>query len=88
MALRNALGSSTLKFNDVLSVILSKEVHRKTLREVSLSGSALNVEYRGRAVEENTIGDQNLRGDLSKKNQEWKGHLKKDLLGMKEEKEM
>lgn len=47
MALNNSSESGTLKFNDVVSVILSEEIHKKSLEE--LSGSALNVKNKRRA---------------------------------------
>ena len=47
MAVCNSIfGSSTLKYDDVISVILSEEIHRKTLGG-STSGSALNAQSRG-----------------------------------------
>ena len=42
--------SSTLKYDDVISVILSEENHRKSSRG-STSGSALNAQSRGRTIE-------------------------------------
>ena len=42
--------SSTLKYDDVISVILSEETHRKSLGG-STSGSALNAQSRGRMTE-------------------------------------
>lgn len=44
MVLSNSSSSSTLKFDDVVSIILSEKICKKTIRQVSLSGSALNVE--------------------------------------------
>ena len=43
-------GSSTLKYDDVIGVILSEETHRKSLGG-STSGSALNAQSRGRTTE-------------------------------------
>ena len=40
-------GSNTLKFDDVISGILSEETHRKT-SSGSTSGSALNAQRRGK----------------------------------------
>jgi hypothetical protein len=39
-------GSNTLKFDDVVGVILSEEMRRKSIGETS--GNALNMENRGR----------------------------------------
>ena len=51
MAVSNfVLGSGTLKYDDVIGVILSEETHRKSLGG-STSGSALNVQSRGRMTE-------------------------------------
>jgi hypothetical protein len=47
MAMGNSIsGSSTLKFDDVIGVILSKEMRRKSTGETS--GNALTTEARGR----------------------------------------
>ena len=43
-------GSSTLKYDDVIGVILSEETHRKSSGG-STSGSALNAQSRGRTTE-------------------------------------
>ena len=42
--------SGTLKYDDVISVILSEETHRKSLGG-STSGSALNAQSTGRKIE-------------------------------------
>jgi hypothetical protein len=47
MAVSNfVFGSNTLKFDDVVGVILSEEMRRKSTGETS--GNALNMENRGR----------------------------------------
>ena len=51
MAVSNSVfGSNTLKFYDVIGVILSEETHRKSSGG-STSGSALNAQSRGRMIE-------------------------------------
>ena len=51
MAVSNSVpGSSTLKFDDVIGVILNEETHRKTLGGSTL-GSALNAQSRGKMSE-------------------------------------
>ena len=51
MAVSNSVpGSSTLKYDDVISVILSEETHRKSSGG-STSGSALNAQSRGKMTE-------------------------------------
>jgi hypothetical protein len=48
MAVSNSIsGSNTLKFDDVVGVILSEEIRRKS-SGASTSGSVLNAESRGR----------------------------------------
>ena len=50
MVVSNSIsGSNTLKYDDVISVILSEETQRKTLGG-STSGSALNAQSRGRMI--------------------------------------
>lgn len=50
MAVNNSLGSGTLKFDDVVSIILNKKVRRKPIEEASSSESALNLGGRERTV--------------------------------------
>ena len=45
-----AFGSNTLKFDDIIDVILSEEIHMKTLGG-STSGSVLNAQSKGRTNE-------------------------------------
>jgi hypothetical protein len=40
-------GSNTLKFDDVIGVILSEKIHKKSSGSTSTSCSVLNVERRG-----------------------------------------
>lgn len=49
MALSNSSSSDTLKFDDAVSVIFSNEVWRKALGDSLVSGSAFNIEGRGRS---------------------------------------
>lgn len=49
----NSLGSSSMKYNDMVSMILSDEGHRKSTSSGETSGSALNMEGRGRATDKN-----------------------------------
>ena len=52
MAISNfVLSSNTLKFDEVVGVILSEEMRRRSTNETSTSGSALNVDKRGRIKE-------------------------------------
>lgn len=50
MTLSNTSSSCTVKFNDVVSIILNEEVYRKTKGESSSSGNELNMEDKGRTV--------------------------------------
>ena len=87
MAVSNSVPSSnTLKFDDVVSVILSEEMRRKSTGETS--GNALTMERRGRQNERGrSLGNRsNSKKGRSKsrfrKIECWnygkKGHLKKD----------
>ena len=49
MAVSNSCETGTLKFNDVMGVLFSEEVHKKTSRSAETSGSALSVNLRGRS---------------------------------------
>lgn len=51
MALSNSLSSRTLKFVNVVRLIISEEVHKKKLGEASSSGRTLNMKCRRRVVE-------------------------------------
>jgi hypothetical protein len=42
---------NTLKFDDIIGVILSEEIHRKSLGSTSTLGSVLNAKSRGRSKE-------------------------------------
>jgi hypothetical protein len=87
MVLSNSVSSSnTLKFDDVVGVILSEEMRRKNIGETS--GNVLNMENRGRQKDRGKgLGNH----DISRKGRSksrirkiecWncgkKGHLKKD----------
>ena len=64
MAVSNYVpGSSILKYDDVISVILSEETFRKSLGGSAL-GSSLNAQSRGRMIERgsNSINHGKLRG--------------------------
>lgn len=49
MALSNSSGLGTLKFDDVLCVLVSEKVWKKSLDESSVSGMAINIRNRGRS---------------------------------------
>ena len=67
MAVSNyVFGSDTLKFDDVIGVILSEEMRRKTLGG-STSRSAFNIQSRGRT---------NERGNNSRNHEKSKGKSK------------
>ena len=49
-----------LKYNDIRDLILAEEIHRRDAGESLRSGSALNLETRGRGNDRNSNrGDQN-----------------------------
>ena len=68
IAMSNSIfGSNTLKFDDVINVILSEETCRKILGG-STSGSALNAKSRGRTTKrENNSGNQGKSKKKSKR---------------------
>jgi hypothetical protein len=53
MAVSNSAGKSKLVYEDIRDLILSEEVRRRDAGEPSCSGSALNLETRGRGQERN-----------------------------------
>ena len=96
MAVSNSVsGSNTLKFDDVVGVILSEEMRRKSMGETS--GNALNMENRGRQKDRGKgSGNRgNSRKGRSKsrlgKIECWncgkKGHLKKDCRAPKKQRD-
>jgi hypothetical protein len=78
-------GSNTLKFNDVVGFILSKEMRQKIIGETS--GNALNIENRGRQKDRGKGsgncgnsrkgGSKSILGNIKCWNCGKKGHLKK-----------
>jgi hypothetical protein len=96
MAISNSVsGSNTLKFDDVVGVILSEEMRRKSTSETL--GNALNMENRGRQKDRGKgSGNRgNSRKGRSKsrlgKIECWncgkKGHLKKDCRAPKKQRD-
>eukprot|EP00253_Pinus_taeda_P011282 PITA_11282 len=91
MAISNSVsGSSTLKFDDVVSAILSEEMQWKSSDETS--GNALSAESRGRKMERGKSSGyrSKSRKGISKSRSGivcWKckkkGHLKKDCRSQK-----
>jgi hypothetical protein len=96
MAVSNSVsGSNTLKFDDVVGVILSEEMRWKSTGETS--GNALNMENRGRQKDrgKGSVNRGNSRKGRSKsrlgKIECWncgkKGHLKKDCRSPKKQRD-
>ena len=54
MAISNSTGKEKLKYNDIQDLILIEEIHKKDVSETSRSGSALNIETRGRGNDRNS----------------------------------
>ena len=54
MAVSNSTGKEKLKNNDIRDLIMAKEICRRDIDETSGSGSALNLEIRGRANDRNS----------------------------------
>jgi hypothetical protein len=96
MAISNSVsGSNTLKFDDVVGVILSEEMRRKSTGETS--GNALNMENRGRQKDRGK-GSENRKnsrkgryksrlGKIECWNCGKKGHLKKDCRAPKKQRD-
>jgi hypothetical protein len=96
MAVSNSVsGSNTLKFDDVVGVILSEEMQRKSIGDTSCN--ALNMENRGRKNDrgKGSRNCGNSRKGISKSRLgkiEWwncgkKGHLKKDYRAPKKQRD-
>ena len=54
MVVSNSTGKEKLKYNDIRYLILAEEIRRKYAGESSRSGSALNLETRGRGNDRNS----------------------------------
>ena len=54
MAVSNFTGKENLKYNDIRDLILAEEIRRRDAGETSGSGSALNLETRGRSNDKNS----------------------------------
>ena len=54
MAVSNSTGKEKLKYNDIQDLILVEEIRRRDAGEFSGSGSALNLETRGRGNDRNS----------------------------------
>ena len=54
MAVSNSTGKEKLKYNDIRDLILAEEIRRRDAGESSGSGSALNLETRGRSNNRNS----------------------------------
>ena len=60
MTVSNSTGKEKLKYNNIRDLILAEEIRRRNAGESSGSGSALNLETRGRGNNRIQIGaDQN-----------------------------
>ena len=54
MAVSNSTRKEKLKYNDIRDLILAEEIRRRDAGETSRSGSALNLETRGRGNDRNS----------------------------------
>ncbi|KAL6323541.1 hypothetical protein AAG906_039119 [Vitis piasezkii] len=54
MAISNSTGKEKLKYNDIRDLILAEEIRRRDAGETSGSGSALNLETRGKGNDRNS----------------------------------
>ena len=53
MAISNSTGKEKLKYNDIRDLILAEEIHKKDVGKSLGSGSALNLETKGRGNDRN-----------------------------------
>ncbi|RVW83869.1 Retrovirus-related Pol polyprotein from transposon TNT 1-94 [Vitis vinifera] len=60
MAVSNSTGKEKLKYNDIRDLILAEEIRRRDAGETSRSGSALNLETRGRGASFHTTPHQEI----------------------------
>ena len=49
MVVSNSVDKAKLKYDDIRDLVLAEEVRKKDFGELLGSGSALNVDYRGRS---------------------------------------
>ena len=54
MTVSNSTGKEKLKYNDIRDLILAEEIRRRDVGETLGSGSALNLETRGRGNDRNS----------------------------------
>ena len=54
MAVSNSTGKEKLKYNDIRDLVLAEESRRRDASETSRSGSALNLETKGRGNDRNS----------------------------------
>ena len=54
MTVSNSTGKEKLKYNDIRDLVLVEEICRRDASETSRSGSALNLETKGRGNDENS----------------------------------
>ena len=66
MTISNSTGKEKLKYNDIRDLILAEEIRRRDTGETSGSGSALNLETRGRGNDRNSN-----RGRSKSRNSNW-----------------
>ena len=66
MAVSNSIGKEKLKYNDIQDLILAEEIRRRDAGETLGSGSALNLETRGRGNDRNSN-----RGRSKSRNSNW-----------------
>ena len=80
MAVSNSTGKEKLKYNDIRDLILAEEIRRKDAGETSGSGSALNLETRGRGNNRNSnLGRSKSRNSKQNRRKSRSGSIMLEL---------
>jgi len=73
MAMSNSCGIETLKFDDTLSVLLSKDVHKKSSGAAETPRNALSVEKRRRSMNKDKKKESKSKSRLGRSKSQSRG---------------
>ena len=80
MAVSNSTGKEKLKYNDIRDLILAEEIRKRDAGETSGSGSALNLETRGRGNNRNSnLGRSKSRNSKQNRRKSRSGSIMLEL---------